>query len=233
MRNLKVLGFALLALFAMAAVTASAASAANGRLTSTGPFTLTGTDEATGNHLTYPGEPSVTCPESHYSAHKWNVTPHEAIPSGAETITVIPVYTNCTTEGHKATVTGFTGECDYVYHIGETVAGGTNEYKLTTDLKCNTGGHVTMEFYLAANNENVKVCSITFGEAGNQGLAGPTIKEVEANKFRIKGTFTGITATKEGLCGAGATNMASYDVDVTLSGEKSNGEATAVSLSHL
>ncbi|HET8862739.1 MAG TPA: hypothetical protein VFM94_05775, partial [Solirubrobacterales bacterium] len=69
-RNLKVLGLSLVAVFALGAVMASGAMAQNGLLTADGPFYLTGTDEATGNALTYPGEEPLVCPGSHYKGEK-------------------------------------------------------------------------------------------------------------------------------------------------------------------
>ena len=60
-RNLKVLGLALVAAFAMSTMVASAASAQQGELTSDGPEFMEGTELATGNSLVYPGLSETKC----------------------------------------------------------------------------------------------------------------------------------------------------------------------------
>ena len=90
-RNLKALGLALFVVFALSAVAASAASAQVGKLTSDGPVTLFGTQtgEAKNNALiAFGGE--TTCTKASYTAHKYNVTPHDDIPSGESSITITP-----------------------------------------------------------------------------------------------------------------------------------------------
>lgn len=233
-RNLKVLGLALVAVFAMAAMSASAASAANGKLTSTGPVTLDGTELAeTGdtNALTAFGQ-TVECPGTEFFGHKYNVTPHELIPNGAETVTITPTYDNChTVAGNKATV--HMNECDFVLHIGETTGTG-DTYGVSADLVCPAGHEVDLEIFLSANNENTKLCTVTLGTTGghNQGLTGPHLTDETNGHVRITGTFEKVTAVESGLCGSSETTEGKYDVAMTFTGTNNFKESTAISLSH-
>ena len=91
-RNCRTLfGLSLIAAIVLSAAITSVASAqANGRLTSIGNVTLKGTEiEGIPNALTAFGLKTL-CPGSTYIGHKYNITPHTFIPSGAETITFTP-----------------------------------------------------------------------------------------------------------------------------------------------
>ena len=226
-RNFKALGLALVAVFAMSALAATAASAAEqGFATSTGNFKLTGTDEATGNALTYPGEEKLVCPESHYVGEKEN---GGFLASGSKTFTVTPTYTNCSAgpNNHKATVT--MNGCDFLFHLGNTKSGVTDTYAVTADLVCPAGKEVEVHVYFAAGNENIQVCKIKFG--AQTGLGGATVKDLTNGTVTVGGTTTGIKASKSGICGAGETNAAEYDIAVILGGVNEGGTSTAVSLS--
>ncbi len=227
-RNLKALGLALVAIFALSAMVASAASAQQGKLTSDGPFTLIGTEAATGNKLVYPGETDfVACEGSHFHAYKYNVTPHVGIPSGATTVTVIPTYTNCHAGLHRVTVT--MNGCDYVFHLGVTTGGVTGTYGLTADLVCEAGHQVEVHVYLASNNSNTPICTFFFGS--QSGLSGAHLTDSGSGTLTAKGTFTGIAASKSGLCGSGSTSAAEYEVNVPLTGENEAEGATTASIS--
>jgi hypothetical protein len=104
-RNLKVLGLALVAVLAMSAVVASAAMAQNGLITSDGPVTLTGSETGANTNFWDAFGLQLTCPGSTTVGHK--VGTSEPIPSGSSEITATPNYKNCVVSGLNwpATVT--------------------------------------------------------------------------------------------------------------------------------
>jgi len=127
-RNLKVLGLALVALLAMTAM-ASSASAAT--FTSAQSSTTIHATQGEAHKLTVTNQ-SITCS---------TVTFHGVISgTSTTTATVNPTYTNCKTAiGTTATVTGFGhfGEektCDYLLNAGGTV-----------DLVCQSGAAVKID----------------------------------------------------------------------------------------
>lgn len=228
-RNLTALGLALVAVLAFSAVTASAASAANGKLTSTGPVTLDGT-EIGFNKLTAFGA-EVECLGSALTGHKYNVTPHELVPSGAETITLTPDYNEVAcraVEGatlHKATIT--MNGCDYVVHIGETVEADT--YNTRLDVVCPAFESIVVDVYFSSINENLKVCEVTIGS--QSGIGGATLTNETNGYLRLRGAYNAVFVSKSGVCGA-STGYGELDVDFTLSGTNTAGGNTSLSLSH-
>jgi hypothetical protein len=240
-RNLKALGLALMAAFALSAVAASAASAAEqGKLTASESVTLTGTETGAGaNFLEIPILGTTTCPGSTYTGHKYNVTPHERIPSGETTATITPHYaTICTTStllGNRPTTVTMNG-CDYVFHIGNTTpAGNANgTYGVTADLKCPTAAtRVEVHVYKSgstAHLDSESVCTIKFGETGNQGLVGLHLTNT-ATDFDITGEITGASYTREGsLCGSGSGANAKLGVDATVKGHNAAGQNINVNI---
>ncbi len=192
-RNLKVLGLALMALVALSAVAATAASAANGTLTSDGPVTLTGTQVETTektNDLTALGSYTI-CPKSTYHGHKYNVTPHVLIPSGAETVTITPTYVNCTSSVLKLATTVKMNECDYVFHLQETT-GAADTYGILATVVCPVGKHIEVTIGSGAND-----CTITITEnaAGYKGL---DVTDQTNGHLLIKGTIENITVDAVG-----------------------------------
>ncbi|HET8863884.1 MAG TPA: hypothetical protein VFM94_11625 [Solirubrobacterales bacterium] len=238
-RNLKVLGLALVAVFAMSAMMASAASAQTlGELTSDGPVTLTGTDiEGVAgdlNALTYPGQDAVQCPKSHYHGHKVGGAKTDLIPVPATTITVEPEYTNCVTVPGGLPVTIDMNKCDYVFHTGETTGEGVGTYGVTADLDCSTAPvgskHVLVTVFSSASHA-LRLCTITFGPEKNQGLSGAHLTNNNGH-VDVTGTFNGITAVRSGLCGSAETKEAQYHVAVTMQGKDSKGNATSIEITH-
>jgi hypothetical protein len=233
-RNLKVLGLALVAVFAMSAIAASAASAQNGRITSTGPVTLDATEITTEvNALTaFGGE--VKCPGSTITGHEVGSTT-KGVPSGAETATLTPDYNQAACVAvfsgttHKATVT--MNGCDYVLHAG-TTTGVADTYSATVDVVCPAGASIIVDAYFAASNENLKICEITVGP--QTGLAGPTIKDTTTGDLEVHGTFTGIHAsqTGAGCIGGSTTTTGQFHANLTVKGTNGAKENTAISLSH-
>jgi hypothetical protein len=229
-RNLKALGLALVAVFAMSAVVASAASAAIPSLTAaSGPVTLSGSDTAgTKSTLTAFGL-KTECTGS-YTAHKYNVTPREFIPSGATTITVTPVYTNCVgvIGGTSTPATVTMNGCDYVLHVGNTVAG-VEKYGGTTDVVCPESQQIEVHVYTNSTHATT-ICTVKV--PGQTGLVGGTVQN-NAGNLKLGGPITGIRSTKTGiLCGGTAeTTIGEEDISAEVSGAKEGGGANSVSIS--
>jgi hypothetical protein len=237
-RNFKILGLALVAVFAFSAVAATAASAQNGKLTSTGPVTLDATEIAgKQNALTAFGG-KVECPGSVITGHKYNVTPHTFIPSGAETVTLTPDYNvdKCFTEEtpgagkHFSTIT--MNECDYVLHLG-TTTGVTDQYNVTADIVCPEKKSIIVDVYLSEKetNETLKVCEITVG--AQAGLAGATATDTTEGDLTVNGTFKNIKASRSGTgCTSKETAEGEFHINTTVKGTNEAGGTTSISLSH-
>jgi len=126
-RNLKVLGLALAAVFAMSAMVASAASAAN--FTAPSATTTIVGDQTTTHKLTVTGV-GITCTDVSFHGVSGG--------TNVSSVTITPTYTGCTTDtlGLSAKVTGFghygeSSTCDYVLYASGTA-----------DLVCAAGAEV-------------------------------------------------------------------------------------------
>lgn len=226
-RNLKVLGLALVAVFAMSAMAASGASAQQGVFTADGPSTGDGTEiVAAGdtNAFFYPGLSGVECEGSTYDVEGIG---GGLVASGAKEFTVTPAYNNpkCKTiEGIKATVT--MNGCDFVFHIGSTTEA-ANTYGVTADVVCPAGKSIDVEVYASTTSEAVKTCTLLVGP--QTGLTGAHLTN-NGTDITLTGTFNGIKASKSGLCSASETTTASYQTAVTVTGTDSKGAATNISI---
>ena len=234
-RKLKAVGLALTVACAFGAVLSSAASAQNGRLTSDGPATLDMTEIAgQANAFTVFGG-TTDCPGSTFTGHKYNVTPHEFIPSGAETITITPEYTSSSCqeleEGKKSKLTVTLNGCDYVLHLGGTVKEVADTYATTLDVVCPVGKSIIKDVYFAENNENLKICERTIGS--QSGLSGGTITDKTNGDLEIHGTYGGLRESRSGLCGSETTETGAIDVNLTVKGTNEAGSNTGIALSHL
>lgn len=236
-RNLKALGLALFAVFALGAVAASAASAQVGKLTSDGPVTLFGSQ--TGGMeknalVAFGGE--TTCTKASYTAHKYNVTPHDVIPSGESSITITPNYGSCVYRNGPTAwfATYDMNGCDFALHLGTTKA--ANEYNTTTTIVCPVGQHITVTLFTTAAEHTAKnsFCHFTLTEkvAGYPGLIATDTKN---GKVDLNGTVENITAHKKGsepvLCVESMNATAKIALDITLEGKDKTGAATPISLS--
>jgi hypothetical protein len=236
-RNLKVLGLAMMAILALSAVVASAASAQNGRITSTGNFTLTGTEIAGKvNALAFEGV-TVECPGSTYDGHKFNVTPHTFIPSGAEVVTITPTYKQPCKNNFSTSTVDMNG-CDYVMHIGPTIAPlGTDTYSVTYDIVCPAGKDITVTNWLVAGEHAGGVEPCTLHIAPQNGLIGGDIRDTTEGDLVLEGEVAvNVVQTKNIphplLCPA-KSGVGKLKLNVTV---KAHNEAlvnTAISLSHL
>jgi hypothetical protein len=228
-RNLKVLGLALVAVFAMSAVAASAASAATpGEFTSTGNVTVTGHSVA--ETFKFDEVSSVTC-TGHHTIMPEKVTPWGFFNPGAglTTLTDQAHYTKCVAklgvQSLPATVT--TNGCDFLLHIGETTAG-TTEYGGTADVVCGAGESIEIHVY-EKEPDVTSIC--TFKVPAQVGLKGADIKN-NAGKIEVIGKVTAITATRTGvLCGGTKeTKAAIQEAATVVSGTNEAGAATSISV---
>lgn len=225
-RNLKVLGFALAALFAMVAVTASAASAANGKLTADGPVYLDGTENPKGvNAITAFGQ-TFTCPNSHYHGEAIG---GGAITPGAESGTLIPELNNAscaTSAGNKMTV--HMNGCDVVVHSGETT-GTEGQYGGTGELVCPKGQMVDAEVFLSSKNENTLLCTFRGGAQSGSGAA--TITNTGEGTGKVSGTIAGIHGERSGPCGSATTESAEIHFSADVVGTNEAGGSTEIEVS--
>lgn len=216
-RNLKVLGLALAAVFAFSAVAASGAMAqTQGHLTSsTGvDFTLSGTEIAGGlNVFTGPLGINVKCPGSTYTGHKYNVTPHEFIANGETTTTITPKYVNCV-EGASPRTVNMNG-CDYDIDDATTTGAVGGTYGVTVDITCPVGKEIVISG--GACSVNIK---------GQTDVTGFHITNEAGGHIRLHGSAT----VKASACGGFPVNVTQHQ-DVTISAKDTTGAAVGVSVS--
>jgi hypothetical protein len=215
-------------------------------LTSDGPVTLTGTETGVeANRLTAFGA-FVECPGSTYTGHRYSITPHMLISSGATTFTLTPKYKevkgaepNCIGSlGTRATVD--MNGCDYVAHLGETTPA-ENEvgtYGVTFDVVCPAGKEITITVWLSegAHTTEPAAPKCIIHIPSQNGLSGAHATDTGNGTIDLTGPIKGITAKQTRnslLCPAGThTATAEFDLDVNVTGKNEAGAATAISLSH-
>jgi hypothetical protein len=229
-RNLKMLGLALVAVVAMSAMVASSASAQAGKgwLTSTGPVKLTGTQpKAT---LTAFGNQEVEC-HGHYEIGNVGETPHGVITPPATKFTVTPHYTECVARigATTAPATVTTNHCDFDLEIGETKSAG--HWKGTAKVRCENAGEAIEVHVYSNSSHSSTIC--TQKVTPQEGLEGGEVFNGEGGTIGLTGTIGGIKVEKTGiLCGGTAeTNEAVEHLEGTvISGTNELEEATAISI---
>lgn len=232
-RNLKVMGLALVVVFALGAVVASAASAAEqGTLTAESPVKLdlteTGAKGSGSNAFTTFGA-KTECFGSTYVGRKINSTEPISVP--ATTATVTPTYNQgeCRAFAPETEATIQTNGCDFVFHIGNTSPAGNTEgkYALTADVVCPAGQKLHLTEYLNADHKT-SFCTTMIGpQMGLKGAIVTSTPKATPEDLDITGTFTGITAERTGTClldGHGNKTMAAeWDIDTTVTGTNEGG----------
>jgi hypothetical protein len=214
MRNLKILGLALVAVFAMSAVAASAASA--DQLTSeVSPVTLTGAQEGTDTFTITAG--NTNCKEvSYVGTTATPTTTVSATPSYPEKTKL--AEQNCTSLGFPATI--HTNGCTYLFHIegGASTSG-------TLDVVCPAGKEITVTAVSGGTTKctihvpaQTGLGPVTFSNVG----AGATRElKVEAKITNLKYSHT--EGTGLGKCTGGTGTTGSYTGKALVTGEKDNG----------
>lgn len=201
-RNLKVLGLALVAVAALTAVSASAASAASFHSLQE-PTTLKGS--AVTNQVFTTPTGTVTC--TNVSLVGDSVTKKTT-----ETVTAHPNYTGCSAKIGESNVSAFVDftECDYSFPSatnGEGMAEPT--------INCPAGQAIHIKVTALKAN----CYTIPGGQTLNGVRYDNTNKGSGSGDIDVVATVTGITAEKAGICGSGTVNNATYEGSVTVQGE--------------
>jgi hypothetical protein len=246
-RNLKVLGLGLVAVFALSAVTASAALAQNGLLTSTGPVKLTGTPTGAKNENSITKFGGVyTCANTKYTGNKIltqkqteELKTHELLPNGSSSVTVTPHFGSCisTQAGIEFPTTIDMNGCDLEFDLGVTIA--VNKYKVKATEECPSTQTIKITVFANATKhaENVPFCVIDITKETNRGEA-LTATDTLNGTVDITGTIEGLKADRESptgsiLCPKEETKVGILHIDISITGDNAAGAATTISLSHL
>lgn len=241
----KSLGVALTTAIALCAVAAPVALAQEeqGLLTSPTPVTLnaaeTGEPASNANALTAFGA-AIRCPGSTYTGHKYNVTPHDLILSGAVRITLTPHYKqeNCTAAAGIFRATVQTNGCDYVLRLGKTepVENDEDTYAASTDIVCPPGKSIEVRVYTTEpkHDNDEPFCIAHVRE--QVGLEGAHFTDTGTGLIDIEGTFEGVHAERTTLadpvlCPTQTTSIAKFDIDLTIDARSAGGEPKALSIS--
>ncbi len=209
-RNLKVLGLALVAVFAMGAMAAQAASAADTFTSDTSPTIFTGNQAGT-NVFTV-GSASVSCPVARFKGTETG--------SSATTVTVHPEYEGnaggeCQVSPIGSATVNTTG-CNYII-TSETHENAAHEKHATVSIECATTtspSHVTHEItvngpcviHVPGQTEAELEDGVVF-ENGTEVVGGVNKKDI-----KITATVTGITAvvTDSFACTIGGLSPGTY-----------------------
>lgn len=206
-------------------------------LTSDGPVTLTVSETGESNLWKSFGLITV-CPAGVYPGHRYNVTPNALISNGATKLTLTPLYKSCSIPGlvppWKVTVD--MNGCDFVLHMGSTIAKGT--YGVTTDIVCPPEKSIMTTWFTdgAKHAENKPFCKFDIKE--QTGLKGAHATDTGNGLVDIAGTFTGIHILRTSgvedptLCPNNTTTgAAEMSVDLVVEGRNALGGSTPISLS--
>jgi hypothetical protein len=237
-RNLKILGLALIAVFALTASATSMASAQ--KITSTGPVTLDGTEDGINAFTGFGGK--VECPGTVATGHQTLTTKnteekrtHQLIQSGSSSFTLtLDLPTSCTVvEGgtaHRATVT--MNGCDFDIEVLAPVMGA---WPTQSTEVCPTGQDIAIEIYPFSGSElGGVICTITIKpQAANQGVHFLNGKTPEGKwDITATGTYTGIEASRSGSgCASETKTNCELHVNLTIKGTNSLKEQTDATVS--
>lgn len=171
----------------------------------------------------------VSCAESTYTGHKVAVTPHELVTGGAGAATVIPWYAGCIADsGESEFPTTITmNGCDYVLEVGETLS--ANAYATQTQIVCPGESEIYIEMFLGGSH-GFEVCQWKI--PAQEGLQGAIIsnKAGAPDSLEVAGPVKNISMSQSGLCGAGETSEAQFDLVFVAEGTNSAGESTGVTV---
>jgi hypothetical protein len=236
-RNLKVLGLALAAVFALSALTAAGASAQTlGKLTiASGTSATLDATESGQNALTAFGG-KVECPGSKIFGHEFGTTPHVPVPAGVSKITLTPEWVGCFAEDslgkHKATVT--MTSCDFEAEVGETTGGVANTYGIKFGVKCSTAGDsIDIDVYAFSGSELGGIqCTIKVKE--QSGLVGAHLTtDTVSDDLTISGEVAGIHSERSGSgCATETTTLAKQDISATVKGTTAGGAEVGITVTH-
>jgi hypothetical protein len=203
-RNLKVLGLALVALLAMSALASTASAQFESEAEST---TLTASSNAMQKFAPATGSTAIECTTIKFVGTQ----------SGKATtkVEVAPIYSNCETFLGAATAVTTNG-CKYVFHLaqGSTIG--------TTDVECPTGKVIEIEVG--------SICKYTIGTQTD--LSSVTFKTTGSGTTReviVEPNIDGITSTRttnDFFCPA--SGLGTYTGNVTTTGENGPGDHVGI-----
>ncbi|HET9162088.1 MAG TPA: hypothetical protein VFN89_01415 [Solirubrobacterales bacterium] len=184
-RNLKVLGLALAAVFALsAAIAASASAETPGVLTVEGATsaTLNGVESGSGENFFETAGTKVECAGSTFTGTKVGSTT-EPVPAGASEVTITPHYTSPCVGAAGVDMEG----CDYKLSDATTTGGVAGTYGVTVNIIC-------------PGTKKIKVTSSPCAFLiGSQTVTGFHLTNESSEKIRLSGTATGISGTACGF----------------------------------
>ena len=209
-RNLKILGLALVAMLAFGAMVASAASASFHAEQKEVQLTVTPGSLQTQKFQYVSGGITVEC-NSLTVESTFVGTEHDEGPPTAWTgtdITAIPHYGNCEPILGNA-VTVDTNSCYYTFTLA---AGSTSG---TAHIKCNTAND---GFTITIGS----LCTIKVGPQEVGPISYSNVGSGTTREVTIHPTVTGIQGSRTGsiLCGAASSTSGTYKGDLTVTGEK-------------
>jgi len=222
-RNLKVLGLALMAVLALGAVAASAASAKfDSEAAST---TVSGQQETEFEHKfkVEAGETECKTAKFHSMSAQTNTGPvsGKAVAGGftSETLTIEPTYSGCKND-LLGDMTVKMNDCDYRFTAGEGIEAGTR-VKGEVKIVCHAGGKIEV-----FKTSGVNPCKITVGEQEVKGITYHN-KETGANRdVTVEAGVSGLAYTQDGIFCPGNGGKAekafangTYNGNVTVKGE--------------
>jgi len=216
-RNLKILGMAVVAVLAMSAVVASAASAQLGTFTAHEyPATITGEQTGTDVFTTVAG--TVSCTHATY---------HGEAAGPQTSLTITPTYSGCKAFGLFTATIDMNG-CDYQFNRPTTEEPfGNGLYVGTVDIKCpvNTEITITTDVCRVTVPAQTGLSQITYK---NTPTATPTDVDVSVNiSKKIKYTVDPNCAT----AAAGTYTDGSYTGAATVDADNALEETIGVSVS--
>lgn len=228
-RNLKVLGLALVAVFAMSAVAASMASADTFKSETGLSVTLTGKQSGTGDVFTTTAG-TVKCKQVNYTGTS---------ASGVTTVTATPNYPakflntevvppkeeqNCTGFGFPAEIA--TNGCTYLFHLNATTADGT------LDVVCPEGKEITVTAAAAGTTKCIVHVAAQkgLGTVTYKNIGATTTREVEIAANISKLSYKHTAGTGLGACTSGAAATGTYVGNATVTGETDGVEPVHVGI---
>ena len=232
-RNLKIFGLALVAVFAMSALVASAASAnAAYWFTSDGDWTaLSGSQGATPDTFTTDAG-TLSCTTATYSGSTAATT--------TTTMKLAPSYGGCTLKPLPGTATIDMNGCEYEFHAdGQTTTGGVPNGKFDTEttIVCPTTtspSHVTHDITVTVVLAGVNKCTIHIEE---QNLGTGIVLTNAGGGLSATVSFSNIkyvqtAGTGEGKCATtSTTSNGGYSGSATISGKNTAAAATTIGAS--
>jgi hypothetical protein len=203
MRNLKVLGLALMAMFAMSAVAATAASA-DDFTAEKYPVTLTGAN-STPNDQFVTTTGIVNCKKASYVG---------TVSGPTTSVSATPAYSECTAFGFPAIID--VNNCKYVFNIG---AGTTGD----ADLTCEAGKSVTVTAIGAGTVKctvHVLPQSDIAGTVTYTNVGAGATREIELHAALSGIDYSHTKGTGVGACTAGSATNGTLTASGKVTGEE-------------